>query len=87
MAILQCFLVVITDNQLPEIPARFAQNSVKMSGDHACIVGSDGDTTEEIASSFGVSLEGMRGIVIRLTTYSGSEKSEIVDAINRLKEE
>ena len=87
---MQCFLVVVTDSPLFEIPDRFAgKKHVKLSGEHACIVADDAATTEEIAKLFKVNAGaegGYRGIVVELDKYSGSENKEVVARFAEMRE-
>ena len=84
---MQCFLVVVTNDPLPDIPERFAKTYVKLSGDHSCIVADQSATTEEIAGLFGVTAGSgeRRGLVAKLEHLSGSEGSEIVDKFKELQ--
>ena len=87
---MQCFLVVTTDATLPStIPEQYRENTVRLSGDHACIVGSADATTEDIAAAFDIAINApanRRGMVVKLDYYSGWEKAEVVDKFRRIKE-
>ena len=76
---MQCYLVVTTDSNLLDIPKQYEANAVRLS-DYACIVGSDDDSTQDIATAFDINQDASinkRGIVAELHVYTGWE-SEIV---------
>lgn len=85
---MQCFLVVTTNQPLPDVPERFANSYVILSGQNACVVGDDTATTEEIAKAFGMSghvSNSCLGMVVKLDHFSGSDIQEIVNKFHDLQ--
>ena len=84
---MDCYLVVRTNGDLPDIPDRFKDSHVKLSAANACVVGDSSATTKEIADLFGISVSPSEhlGVVVKLDYYSGSELSEIVQRLNELE--
>ena len=84
---MQCYLVV-SNMPLPEIPEQYRSSSIMLSGVHACVVGHSSITTEEIARAFKLAAGiegGQRGMVAKLTDYSGSDAKEVVDRLREIE--
>lgn len=82
---MDCFLVVVTSGNLPDIPERFQYSHVKLSAPNACIVADSSSTSKDVMELFGISTGGRRGVVVKLDFYSGIESGEIVDKWNKLE--